>query len=282
MTCHLATPVRQEGPESANDLPSRDSGPGGERSLGPTLDPRRVHRSRPHPHGRPGPERRGRPDRWPARRHRPETCGGRLMITLPAHDGTEIRARDEGQGPVVLVLHPALDDRSMWATVAARPTSGSSGCIVASTGSTSPRPRRSPRRSRTCSRWCGTSAARCCSSATPAAAWWRSKGSVPARGRGRAAPLARARRWRVGGAEPAAPARPPAGHLARGLGCAGWLGCHADETRPPVRQVPPLRPPRGRNPRTCSTGPPTSSATRTKPAPLFDRSPYFVRHTPTV
>ncbi|MES2642737.1 MAG: alpha/beta hydrolase [Myxococcota bacterium] len=42
------------------------------------------------------------------------------MITLPAHDGTEIRALDEGQGPVVLVLHPGLDDGSMWAPVAAR------------------------------------------------------------------------------------------------------------------------------------------------------------------
>ncbi len=33
----------------------------------------------------------------------------------------------------------------------------------------------------------------------------------------------------------------------------------ADETRPPVRQVPRLRPAGGRNPSTCSTGPPTSS-----------------------
>jgi hypothetical protein len=51
---------------------------------------------------------------------------------------------------------------------------------------------------------------------------------------------------------------------------------HTDETRPPVRQVPRLRPPHGRNPPTCSPGPPTSSATRTKPAHLFARSPDFV------
>lgn len=42
------------------------------------------------------------------------------MLTTAAPDGTEIRALDEGRGPVVLVVHPGLDDGSMWQPVAAR------------------------------------------------------------------------------------------------------------------------------------------------------------------
>lgn len=35
-------------------------------------------------------------------------------------DGTDVRAHDEGHGPVILVLHAARDDGSSWARVAAR------------------------------------------------------------------------------------------------------------------------------------------------------------------
>ncbi len=43
--------------------------------------------------------------------------------------------------------------------------------------------------------------------------------------------------------------------------------------------TPRVRPPHGRTRPPCSTGPPISSAARTKSTPLFDRSPDFVRHT---
>jgi hypothetical protein len=117
--------------------------------------------------------------------------------------------------------------------------------------------------------------------------------------------LARRRRYAPPGAEPAAPARPPAAPLARGTwsrersppGCnvGGVVGVGTRAGRPEVgrpsaggRSPSPRRSgrgnheyrrPHGRNPPTCSTGPLTSSATRTKPAHLFDRSPDFVRHT---
>ncbi|TMR98048.1 alpha/beta fold hydrolase [Nonomuraea basaltis] len=44
------------------------------------------------------------------------------MITTTAADGTEARAIDEGRGPVILVLHPGLDDGTSWRQVAARLT----------------------------------------------------------------------------------------------------------------------------------------------------------------
>ncbi|MDA8063699.1 MAG: alpha/beta hydrolase [Actinomycetota bacterium] len=40
------------------------------------------------------------------------------MITTLASDGTEIRAYDQGTGPVILVVHPGLDDGRSWARVA--------------------------------------------------------------------------------------------------------------------------------------------------------------------
>ncbi|MFI7127548.1 alpha/beta fold hydrolase [Nonomuraea sp. NPDC050153] len=42
------------------------------------------------------------------------------MIRVMAADGTEARAVDEGRGPIVLVLHPGLDDGSSWREVAER------------------------------------------------------------------------------------------------------------------------------------------------------------------
>jgi pimeloyl-ACP methyl ester carboxylesterase len=42
------------------------------------------------------------------------------MITTTAADGTSVRAYDEGQGPVILLLHGGMDDGASWATVAAR------------------------------------------------------------------------------------------------------------------------------------------------------------------
>ena len=42
------------------------------------------------------------------------------MITLTAADGTDVRAFDEGHGPVILVVHPGFDDGKSWGKVAAR------------------------------------------------------------------------------------------------------------------------------------------------------------------
>lgn len=42
------------------------------------------------------------------------------MITATSADGTSVRAFDDGQGPVIIVLHPGLDDGSSWKKVAAR------------------------------------------------------------------------------------------------------------------------------------------------------------------
>ncbi len=42
------------------------------------------------------------------------------MITATSADGTDVLTVDEGQGPVVLILHPGSDDGSSWAQVAAR------------------------------------------------------------------------------------------------------------------------------------------------------------------
>jgi pimeloyl-ACP methyl ester carboxylesterase len=44
------------------------------------------------------------------------------VITTTSADGTTVRAFDEGQGRVILVLHPSLDDGSSWKKVAARLT----------------------------------------------------------------------------------------------------------------------------------------------------------------
>src|SRR6516165_593736 len=41
-------------------------------------------------------------------------------ITAIAADGTDVRAFDEGHGPVVLVIHPGLDDGRSWEKVAAQ------------------------------------------------------------------------------------------------------------------------------------------------------------------
>ena len=42
------------------------------------------------------------------------------MITLTTADGTDVRAFDEGHGPVILVVHPGFDDGKSWGKVAAR------------------------------------------------------------------------------------------------------------------------------------------------------------------
>lgn len=45
---------------------------------------------------------------------------GDAVITTTSADGTNVLAIDEGQGPVILILHPGSDDGSSWAKVAAR------------------------------------------------------------------------------------------------------------------------------------------------------------------
>ncbi len=45
---------------------------------------------------------------------------GFTMITTTASDGTSVRAYDEGQGPVVLLLHGGMDEGASWTRVAAR------------------------------------------------------------------------------------------------------------------------------------------------------------------
>ena len=42
------------------------------------------------------------------------------MITSAATDGTDVRAFDEGSGPVILIIHPGFDDGRSWAKVSAR------------------------------------------------------------------------------------------------------------------------------------------------------------------
>jgi pimeloyl-ACP methyl ester carboxylesterase len=42
-----------------------------------------------------------------------------MLMTITAADGTEARAVDQGHGPVILVLHPGLDDGASWHKVAA-------------------------------------------------------------------------------------------------------------------------------------------------------------------
>jgi hypothetical protein len=41
------------------------------------------------------------------------------MITAVSADGTDVRAFDEGSGPVILVVHPGNDDGTSWQKVAA-------------------------------------------------------------------------------------------------------------------------------------------------------------------
>lgn len=41
------------------------------------------------------------------------------MITTRSADGTDVRALDEGQGPVIFILHPGMDDGRSWGKVAA-------------------------------------------------------------------------------------------------------------------------------------------------------------------
>jgi len=48
------------------------------------------------------------------------TAGATMTITAIAADGTDVRAFDEGHGPVVLVIHPGLDDGRSWEKVAAQ------------------------------------------------------------------------------------------------------------------------------------------------------------------
>lgn len=43
-----------------------------------------------------------------------------MTITAIAPDGTDVRAIDEGHGPVILVIHPGLDDGRSWGKVAAQ------------------------------------------------------------------------------------------------------------------------------------------------------------------
>ena len=43
-----------------------------------------------------------------------------MMITLTMADGTDVRAFDEGHGPVILVVHPGFDDGKSWGKVSAR------------------------------------------------------------------------------------------------------------------------------------------------------------------
>ena len=45
---------------------------------------------------------------------------GVAMITAISADGTDVRAFDEGHGPVILVIHPGLDDGRSWKKVAGR------------------------------------------------------------------------------------------------------------------------------------------------------------------
>jgi pimeloyl-ACP methyl ester carboxylesterase len=42
------------------------------------------------------------------------------MITAISADGTDVRAFDDGQGPVILIIHPGLDDGRSWQKVATR------------------------------------------------------------------------------------------------------------------------------------------------------------------
>jgi pimeloyl-ACP methyl ester carboxylesterase len=42
------------------------------------------------------------------------------MISTTSADGTDVRAFDEGHGPVILVIHPGLDDGRSWKKVAGR------------------------------------------------------------------------------------------------------------------------------------------------------------------
>jgi pimeloyl-ACP methyl ester carboxylesterase len=42
------------------------------------------------------------------------------MITAVSADGTDVRAFDEGHGPVILIIHPGLDDGRSWKKVARR------------------------------------------------------------------------------------------------------------------------------------------------------------------
>jgi pimeloyl-ACP methyl ester carboxylesterase len=42
------------------------------------------------------------------------------MVTTTSADGTDVRAIDQGQGPVILIVHPGLDDGRSWEKVAAR------------------------------------------------------------------------------------------------------------------------------------------------------------------
>ncbi|HET8879498.1 MAG TPA: alpha/beta hydrolase [Arthrobacter sp.] len=41
------------------------------------------------------------------------------MITTISADGTDVRALDSGQGPIILVVHPGMDDGSSWKKVTA-------------------------------------------------------------------------------------------------------------------------------------------------------------------
>jgi hypothetical protein len=41
-------------------------------------------------------------------------AGAEMTITAKAADGVGVRAFDQGAGPVILVIHPGLDDGRSW------------------------------------------------------------------------------------------------------------------------------------------------------------------------
>jgi hypothetical protein len=69
------------------------------------------------------------------------------VFVTTSSDGTSVIARDEGEGPAIVVLGPGSDDGSAWGKwrCGSHRGSGSSASIVGSSGSTSRIP--------TASRW---------------------------------------------------------------------------------------------------------------------------------
>jgi hypothetical protein len=44
--------------------------------------------------------------------------GGDVFLTAVAADGTTVRARDEGRGPAILILHPGMETGTRYKKVA--------------------------------------------------------------------------------------------------------------------------------------------------------------------